>query len=152
MLGVTVDYSPPLSTKLRQIDPFFFQGGDPCTNAFLYFSFLDTPSSIFAREGKRTESHVCQILISYPYRDGFLGKEAFDPPASNPDRVKLMKQIGQNWANPFNEMVTQIPDDSEVKVLHLEDWVPKADLWRSQPGRVTLVGDAAHPMTMCKLI
>lgn len=51
------------------------------------------------------------------------------------------------WAEPFRECVLRIPEDTEVKSVGLEDWVPRRGLWDGN-GKATLVGDAAHAMTM----
>jgi 2-polyprenyl-6-methoxyphenol hydroxylase-like FAD-dependent oxidoreductase len=53
-------------------------------------------------------------------------------------------------AKPFEARlktaVDGIPDDSEVLEIKLQDWPTQA--WDNRQGRVTLVGDAAHAMTM----
>ena len=43
-----------------------------------------------------------------------------------------------------------IPDGTEVKIVNLEDWVSSHGAWDNHDRRVTLIGDAAHSMTMCK--
>ncbi len=61
-----------------------------------------------------------------------------------------MKDFTKGWAEPFREMVQAMPEDgTEVKALTLEDWVPRRGVWGNEGGRATLVGDAAHAMTMC---
>ncbi len=34
-----------LALKMRSLEPFLFQGGDPESDAYMWFSFLDTPSN-----------------------------------------------------------------------------------------------------------
>jgi 2-polyprenyl-6-methoxyphenol hydroxylase-like FAD-dependent oxidoreductase len=153
LLGISTVYPKELSGQARKLDPFFYQAGDPVTNAFHWFSFLDSPSSN-QREGELREGQDCQILVSWPYRAGFLGEDkALDVPKENHDRVRLMKRIAEGWASPFQDMVSAIPEETEAKSIRLEDWVPpKADDdgWEVIPGadRVAMVGDAAHAMTM----
>lgn len=60
-----------------------------------------------------------------------------------------MKELVQGWANPFHDAVMNIPADAEIKPIALEDFVPKTGMWDNRGGRVTLMGDAAHTMTMC---
>lgn len=49
----------------------------------------------------------------------------------------------------FYDCVMNIPAEAEIKAVALEDFVPRKGLWDNRDGRVTLMGDAAHAMTMC---
>ncbi len=150
LLGASVIYPRPLAEKLRALDPFFFQGGDPASNAFMYYSFLDTPSNN-TRPTEQKDTYECQIILSYPFRKGFKGsEEPTEVPAEAPKKVVLMKSLAEGWAEPFRECVMSIPADTDVKTIRLEDWVPRKNMWDNRQGRVTLVGDAAHAMTMCR--
>ena len=147
LLGVSTVYPGSLASTVRVLDPFFFQGGDPATNAGHWFSFLDSPDS----SGRGDDSRDCQILVSWPYRSGFLEcEEPLEVPAQSSDRIALMKKISSTWADPFHSIVHSIPDGIEAKPISLEDWVPPPDHWNDITGsdRVVLVGDAAHAMTM----
>lgn len=147
LLGASTIYSGSFTAKVRSLDPFFFQGGHPETDAAHWFSFLDSPST----SGRGDDSRECQILVSWPYRPNFMGHdEPLETPENNRDRVALMKQISSNWADPFRSIVHAIPDDAEIKPITLEDWVPPLEHWNDVPGsgRVVLVGDSAHAMTM----
>ena len=149
LLGVSVLYPTPLALKLRALDPFFFQGGDPYTDTFFWFSFLDTPSNN-SRSGKEKDSYECQILVSWPYRRGYRGQEEeLEVPKGNIERVRLMKALVQGWASPFLDAVDNIPEETEVKEIRLEDWIPRRGVWGNEGGKVTLVGDSGHAMTMC---
>ena len=148
LLGVTVVYASNLAQKLRALDPFFFQGGDPQTNTFLYFSFLDTPSN--NKREDNPNSYECQIILSWPYKMGYMGREEpLDVPKTGKERVALMKDIAKGWAEPFQELVMNIPEDTDAKAIAPEEFVPEERLWDNMKGRVTLVGDAAHTMPMC---
>lgn len=147
LLGVTVVYASTLALKLKALDPFFFQGGDPQTNTFLYFSFLDTPSNNTREDNP--DSYECQIILSWPYKVGYMGREEpLDVPKTGRERVAVMKDIAKGWAEPFQGMVVNIPEDADAKAIVLEDFVPKERLWTNMEGRATVVGDAAHAMTM----
>ncbi|KAL8664901.1 MAG: hypothetical protein Q9168_007813 [Polycauliona sp. 1 TL-2023] len=146
LLGTSVVYPRHLALPLRKLDPFFFQGGDPKTDAFMWFSFLDTPANNTRDD---PDTYECQILLSWPYREGFGGREKpLDPPSTNEERVELMKELVDGWANPFHDCVMNIPADAEIKAIALEDFVPRKEQWDNRDGRVTLMGDAAHAMTM----
>lgn len=147
LLGASTIYDAKLASTVRVLDPFFFQGGDPRTNAAHWFSFLDSPSS----SGRGDDTRECQILVSWPFRPGFDGRaDPVEVPAKGIERVRLMKHISREWADPFHTIVQSIPEDTDVKTITLEDWVPPTKGWTTVPGsdRVVLVGDAAHAMTM----
>lgn len=96
-------------------------------------------------------NYVCQIITSWPYRAGFLGKsDPVEVPEGNTGRLNWMKFMSKGWVEPFRSIVQDIPEDTEAKVISLEDWVPSQGLWDNAGGRITLVGDAAHAMTMCR--
>lgn len=61
-----------------------------------------------------------------------------------------MKRISAEWSDPFRRIIQSIPADAEPKTITLEDWVPPEGGWNGTPGsgRVVLVGDSAHAMTM----
>ena len=148
LLGATVVYPSNLALKLRALDPFFFQGGDPQSNTFMYFSFLDTPSNNARSEN--SDTYELQIILSWPYRKGYMGREEpLDVPAMGKEKVALMKKMAEGWAEPFQEMVMNMPEDTDPKAIVLEDFLPKERMWDNMEGRITLIGDAAHAMTMC---
>ena len=149
LLGASVVYPRDLALQMRNLDPFFFQGGDPKSDAFMWFSFLDTPIN---NTRDNPDTYECQILLSWPYRKGFRGRdEPLDVPATHKERVNLMKEMVDGWTNPFYSCVMNIPADAEIKAIALEDFVPRKGLWDNKDGRITLIGDAAHAMTMCTL-
>lgn len=59
-----------------------------------------------------------------------------------------MKRIAADWAEPFKECIMSIPAETEAKTIKLEDWVPRTDVFSGAKGKATLIGDAAHAMTM----
>ena len=103
------------------------------------FTVLDRPASADIN-GK----YNCQIILSWDE------KKAIPVPDASPDRIRLLKSLSANWAEPFRSLVHNIPgDETEVQILHVEDWIFHP---RSRPitkGRIALMGDSAHTMTMC---
>lgn len=63
-----------------------------------------------------------------------------------------MKELSENWAEPFRSIIHSLPPGAEAKELIIQDWVPGSggNVWDNRGGKVTLVGDSAHPMIMCK--
>ena len=76
-------------------------------------------------------------------------EEPLDIPKTGKERLTLMKDIAKGWAEPFQELVISIPEDTDAKAIAPEEFVPKERLWDNMKGRATLVGDAAHTMPMC---
>ena len=146
MIGLKVRYPVEKVEKCRQVDVHFYHGGDPQTNAYFWFSFIDLP-----RPTDGVTDADCQITMAWPYEKGFLGKEEpMEMPATNAERRTLMRQLANELAEPLREMVFDLPEDTELREITLEDWPPEKGAWDNHNGRVTLVGDAAHAMTICK--
>ncbi|KFY21257.1 hypothetical protein V491_03043 [Pseudogymnoascus sp. VKM F-3775] len=79
----------------------------------------------------------------------FGNPEPVEMPASNEERLEWMKSIAKGCAEPFPSLVFDISTDTEVREIILEDWPPLVTGGRdNRNGTVTLVGDAAHAMTM----
>jgi 2-polyprenyl-6-methoxyphenol hydroxylase-like FAD-dependent oxidoreductase len=95
------------------------------------------------------QNFVYQVCVS-----GMTDKEPFrsitqrDARARNEERLATIKTIALDLAEPFRSFLLLVPDDAKVKQLDLDDW----SLPRESPAAstYTLVGDAAHAMTMCK--
>ncbi|PQE03107.1 fad binding domain-containing protein [Rutstroemia sp. NJR-2017a BVV2] len=56
-----------------------------------------------------------------------------------------MKEKGKDFASPFREVFAGIPEGASVWHSRLSYWPTKK--WNNRGGKITLVGDAAHPMT-----
>ncbi|KAF2811399.1 FAD/NAD(P)-binding domain-containing protein [Mytilinidion resinicola] len=138
-MGVTVRMTPEEVRPLRDIDPLLFQGCHPDTGAYLWFAMLSTPEVNGSSGGG--EYYEGQLNLSW------LVKSAEDEvPVTARARVAKMKQMAQPFEKRLKKVVDGIPDDSEVLEIKLQDWPTKK--WDNRSGTVTLVGDAAHAMTM----
>lgn len=62
--------------------------------------------------------------------------------------VKYIWDTTKNLCEPFQSLVDWTPSDSACYVDEMKSWVPVP--FDNHAGRVTLVGDAAHPMLPCK--
>lgn len=116
------------------------------TNGFLV---LGVPSD---ENSEKSDKFICQICVSWPYKCGFLGRQ--DPvnvPDTNEERFALLREIGSTWANPFHSLIESIPLGAkipEIQRIQVCDLVPSSDVCYT--GRVVLMGDAMHAMSMCK--
>ncbi|KAG2182605.1 hypothetical protein INT44_005584 [Umbelopsis vinacea] len=66
-------------------------------------------------------------------------------PESQADKVALVKKIGSTFCEPFKALVQSINNDQPVHEIQVTEKIPRP--WNNQ-GKVTLVGDAAHAMSM----
>jgi 2-polyprenyl-6-methoxyphenol hydroxylase-like FAD-dependent oxidoreductase len=143
LLGLKVSYSPEEVEAIRQMDPFFLQGTSSKNNTFIYISILDAPGN----NKKSTDKYVCQLCISWPHRPGFLNLPApLECPPTNEGKHQLIKSFAQTWAEPFRSLVQNIPSETEIKALDIQDFPPPKDLRTT--GRAVLMGDALHAMAM----
>lgn len=72
----------------------------------------------------------------------------FDSPLSYKERLDMIREKAQSLAEPARSAFTWIPDETQVHKADISYWVSQP--WDNQKGRMTLVGDAAHPMPPCK--
>jgi 2-polyprenyl-6-methoxyphenol hydroxylase-like FAD-dependent oxidoreductase len=142
-LGCSAELPSDVAVRLRQLDSLFFQGHHS-NGSFLFFGIQQTPA-IHERGNYR-----CQINVSWQYQRGFLGREnPTEVPDSPEARLSLIQEIANHWEPPFRDAVRAIPTHTPLQEIKLEDWVPSDDgAWNNMNGRATLVGDAAHAMTM----
>jgi 2-polyprenyl-6-methoxyphenol hydroxylase-like FAD-dependent oxidoreductase len=140
--GVSVDLTPEEIKPLRDMDPLLFQGCHPPTGAFFWFSMLETPP----RNGTantQNERYRAQICMSWPERGP---EDKVD--ATDDGRLANMKRRAQGFVPFLQQAVDGIPRGTPVTEIKLADW--ECLDWDNHSGRVTLAGDAAHAMTMCK--
>ncbi|KAM3416471.1 hypothetical protein BST61_g8066 [Cercospora zeina] len=149
-IGASADFSEGQIRQIRELDPYFLQGSDPRTDAYLWFSLLETPGDADCPDAKNgKEMYRCQVCVSWPYRDGFFGNaEPTDIPRTNLERMTWIKALSTDWAEPFRSIVQNIPEGAEIKPVELTDWVPQRNSHDPFHGRVVLLGDAMHAMVM----
>lgn len=138
-LGVTLKLKPAEIAPLRALGPLLFQGCHPETSTYLWYSMLETPE---INNSQGTEAYyLAQINISWPVQS----KEE-EVPATNEGKLKRMKSLADVFETRLRNVVQNIPRDTEVVEIKLADWPCLA--WPNFEGKVTLIGDAAHAMTM----
>ncbi|KAJ5558639.1 hypothetical protein N7535_008856 [Penicillium sp. DV-2018c] len=152
LLGVSTLYTAEELGGAGSIDPFIFQGSHPDSNLCVYqvaevvrdisntdcFIVLDTPRNF---EDSSKDCYNCQIIVSWADSKGIA------VPISNSERVTLMKQLTENWSEPFRSLLHRLPQDAEVRSIRIEDWMFSLGRTHAHP-RAVLVGDSAHTMTM----
>ncbi|GAA5815414.1 hypothetical protein MFLAVUS_008922 [Mucor flavus] len=72
---------------------------------------------------------------------------------NNTECLNLMKTWARNGFpedSPFRQLIVNTPEDVSISPLVVRDRSPPSELVKTSNGRVVLVGDAAHPMTIFK--
>ncbi|KAK0385631.1 hypothetical protein NLU13_6808 [Sarocladium strictum] len=138
--GAALDLTPEQVKPLKDIDPLLFQGCQPATNVFFWFSMLETPL-VNGSAGTEREHYRVQIMISWPV----VSPEDEVKP-TDAGRLANMKARAEGFHPALGDIVEMIPEGTEVTEVVLQDWpcLP----WDSHGGKMTLAGDAAHAMTM----
>ena len=139
-VGSAIDMTPAQVQPLRDLDPLLFQGCHPETGDYLWFSILEVPD-VNGTQGTGNDQYRVQINVSWPVK----GPEDEVKP-SDAERLAEMKGRAANWAPVLKAAVNTIPDGEPVQEITLADW-PCHD-WDNREARLTLIGDAAHAMTM----
>lgn len=62
--------------------------------------------------------------------------------------MKKLKERAQTFGEPFKSAFLWMPDDNPIYPNFLSYWMPEN--FDTKNGRITLLGDAAHPMTFRK--
>lgn len=141
-LGVAVDMTPAQVKPLRDIDPLLFQGCHPTTGTFMWVSMISTPESNGSLNTDR-ERFVVQINLSWLKKDT---DDSTEKLTTDEERVGEMYKRSEGFHPLLKAVVHGIPLSTPCVDVGIQDW-PCLE-WDNHHGRITLVGDAAHAMTM----
>ncbi|KAF9870872.1 hypothetical protein CkaCkLH20_11544 [Colletotrichum karsti] len=68
-----------------------------------------------------------------------------EPPETNEGRMKLFKKLAGSYCEPYRSAALWVPDDTYIPRDKYAEWTSIVP-WNNFGGRITLAGDAAHPM------
>ena len=71
-----------------------------------------------------------------------------DHSLSYKERLAMIKERAEELGEPARSAFTWIPEDTPVHKADISYWITQT--WNNHGGRMTLVGDAAHPMPPCE--
>lgn len=143
-MGFTLRLPPQRMQPYRDIHPVIWQGCHPKSGYFVFFSMLSTPESN-GTAGTVNEHYEGQFNMSWlTDQNG----ETPKTPSEQIAKAKLAASASTGMFRPLREAILDIPEDTAALEIVLEDWPTQE--WPSKDGRVALLGDAAHTMTMCK--
>ncbi|KAF3020137.1 hypothetical protein E8E14_008313 [Neopestalotiopsis sp. 37M] len=124
------------------IAPILWQGAHPHTKYFVFFSPISSPD-VNGSAGSEQEYHEAQLNLSW------LQKTDDSESTALLDKLGRFKEAAREGCGFFpvlRDAIEAVPQDVEILNVSLQDWATQS--WRSVGGRVTILGDAAHPMTM----
>jgi 2-polyprenyl-6-methoxyphenol hydroxylase-like FAD-dependent oxidoreductase len=143
MVGTTARLTREEFEPLRRINPMLFQGCHPVTGTFVWFSVISVPET---NGSFNSDKPFVEEQINISWRVKAADEEV---PGSNEGRLKMMKVLARPLEERLRTVIEHLPDDNTVTEIRIQDW-PSVE-WPNR-GRVTLIGDAAHAMTMCTCI
>ncbi|KAH0601498.1 hypothetical protein MHUMG1_00374 [Metarhizium humberi] len=126
VMGVKMQLSTVQIAGMREQDAYFLQGTSSENDSFVYMSVLDAPGN---SPDNPPDSYNLQICLSWPYRDGYLGREKqVRVPDTQEGRRKLFLEFAASYAEPFRSVMGAITDDTEIRSVDLSDWPPPKGL------------------------
>ena len=98
---------------------------------------------VVADIGDRDKPETCNFQLFFSRWGGV-------SPETNEERIALFKEFGQHFCEPFRSAAAWLrEDDTYIPRDRLTHW-PNPQKWDNHGGRITLAGDAAHPMAPSK--
>lgn len=92
----------------------------------------------------KPETWLFQLMMSWG------GSPTLEEMPTNEDRMRVFKERAQRWADPWRTAGLNVKNDTEIFTLPATYWMPT--IWDNHNGRITLAGDAAHPMPPRKFV
>lgn len=154
LYGTKVVLSSEQAAPLQAIDPLYFAGGLPSVSEESFFicminkPFWKTGTYAFIalfekryQAGHENSTYIYQLCLSSPIALDAAKNEENDPAALLAKFQSLAEPLHPILKQPF----TLVGPNSKIIPVTLADW--DAVSWDGQ-GRITLMGEAAHAMTM----
>lgn len=124
---------------LRSFHPLFLASAHSKNN-FAFFGMQD------AADAQDPSSWTFFFYISW---QSSLEEQERTKGWTNAQRLAQQKHLAKDFCDPWKSAYEWTPDDTPVWYISLTSWDPgyAGHRWDNHNGRVTLVGDACHPMT-----
>lgn len=92
------------------------------------------------KDPNKPEDWIFQLIITWDSNDPEHEKLNIGEEAA----LAKLKEIGKGFAEPWKSALLYLPDDQELKFNNVAYWISIP--WDNHGGKITLAGDAAHPM------
>ncbi|KAL9095212.1 MAG: hypothetical protein Q9165_002468 [Trypethelium subeluteriae] len=131
IFNLTQQYTAEQAKFIRSFEhPWLLIGVHPDQPTLAFINIANV------KDSDKPESIVFQMLYS---------KWGGSTPETNEERHRAFKELGQQLCEPFRSAAAWVKEDTWIHPDHLTHW-PKPEKWDNHGGRITLAGDAAHPM------
>ena len=136
---VQCQYSREQALFLRKSFRLFVAAIHPL-GLFSWFGLHDVP------DPDRPETWIFYTYISYP---SSIQEQSETADWTNAMKMEHLKGMAKDFADPWKSAYAWMPADQPVWQHGMTSWDPstRGHRWEMSGGRVTLGGDAAHPMT-----
>jgi 2-polyprenyl-6-methoxyphenol hydroxylase-like FAD-dependent oxidoreductase len=133
-------YTRSQALFLRSFHPLYLSAPHP-SGQFSFFGLQE------AADPEAPETWTFFFYISWASSIETQDKETAS--FSQQDRLKQLQALATEFTEPWKSAAKWLPDDQPCFYLGLTVWDPSlpGHGWANQGGKVTLAGDAAHPMT-----
>ncbi|TVY51581.1 FAD-dependent monooxygenase cctM [Lachnellula cervina] len=133
-------YTRQQALFLRSFHPLYIAAVHP-DNMFAFFGLQDAPAI------NKPEDWTFFFYISWnsPFEQQVKEAKTY----GNNERLAQVKSLSRGFTEPWKSAFEWVADDQPVWYFDMAVWDPSLleHTWDTRNGRVTLAGDAAHPMT-----
>lgn len=140
---VQAKFTREQALHLRSFHPLYIAAPNPA-GTFAFFGLQDAP------EVDKPEDWTFFFYISW---NSTLEQQDEERKAfGNKERLAQVKERSKVYCDPWKSALEWVPEDQPCWYFDLAVWDPSLPEhnWDNKNGRVTLAGDAAHPMTYRK--
>ena len=132
-------YSRNRALFLRQFHPLYLAAPHPL-GRFAFFGMHNVENA------SDPESWTFFMYISWPWT---AAQQDESKGWTNKQKLDQVRKLAEDYTDPWKSAFEWLQDDTPVWHLGLKVWDPTEEehRWDNNKGRVTLAGDAAHPMT-----
>lgn len=156
MLNFTAQFESEQAVFIRSWNPLFVTSVHPDTGIMFWLSSMCThlPFPNFqgslanscthpvqdVPDASRPETWTFQVLMSWVNNPLPASEDTYA------GRLAFLKSRAEDWAEPWRSAGRWLRDDTKIPLDQGTYW-EKAKKWDNRGGKMTLCGDAAHPMT-----
>ncbi|KAF2205384.1 FAD/NAD(P)-binding domain-containing protein [Delitschia confertaspora ATCC 74209] len=134
MFNFTSRFTAEQALELRKLNPLFINAIHPDHGTMFWISIQDAP------DPSDPSTWLFQLLLSWTHNPL--------PASQNTQegRMAFFKKRASEYAEPWRSAGEWVKEDCRIPMDPGTYW-GKAERWDNRGGRMTIAGDAAHPMT-----
>ncbi|KAF2267335.1 FAD/NAD(P)-binding domain-containing protein [Lojkania enalia] len=134
MFNFTQTFTAEQAMYLRKLNPLFITSIHPDHGTMFWISIQNVP------DPGKPETWMYQLLMSW------INNPLSEEENTYEGRLAFFKKRSEEWAEPWKSAGRWVKDGTQIPMDPGTYW-EKAAPWDSRGGKMTLCGDAAHPMT-----